>query len=218
VAIKTIIFDLGRVIVPFDFNRGYSGMARHCPHPAARIPELIRPTGLVERFESGEIDSRSFVAELSRVLDSTAGYEEFCRIWSSVFLPETLVPDEFVAALKRNYRILLLSNTNAIHFEMIQENYPILRHFDDFILSYKVGAMKPSARIFEAAIERAATNKPEDCFFTDDIPAYIEGARRVGIDAAVFHDYGQLCADLAARGVMWDLPAPEPQPPAAPQL
>ncbi len=31
--------------------------------------------------------------------------------------------------IARDYRLVLLSNTNAIHFEMLRENYPLLRHF-----------------------------------------------------------------------------------------
>ncbi|HYZ85498.1 MAG TPA: HAD-IA family hydrolase, partial [Bryobacteraceae bacterium] len=95
-----------------------------------------------------------------------------------------------------------LSNTNAIHFEMIEANYPILRHFDDKILSYKVGAMKPSPRIYEEAIRRANC-EPSEIFFTDDIPQYVEGAKMAGIDAVVFENAAQIQRELSARGVTW---------------
>ena len=95
---------------------------------------------------------------------------------------------------------MLVSNTNAIHFEMIRENYPLLRHFDALILSYEVQAMKPSPRIFEAAV-RAAGCLPEECFFTDDIPEYVEAARAQGIDACVFEGFERLQQDLKNRGV-----------------
>src|ERR1039458_3643176 len=60
-AIKAVIFDLGRVIVPFDYNRGYVRLAPLCGIPAAEVPGRIAPTGLVERFESGGIEPRDFV-------------------------------------------------------------------------------------------------------------------------------------------------------------
>jgi putative hydrolase of the HAD superfamily len=164
--------------------------------------ERIRLSGLVDRFESGQIEPRAFVDELTAALGIDPGYDEFCRIWSSVFLPDTLIPEEFVVTLKQNYPVLLLSNTNALHFEMIATNYPILRHFDDYILSYKVGAMKPSPQIYEAAVKRAGV-APAECFFTDDIPAYVQGARDYGIDAAVFEGYAKLRQDLADRGVVF---------------
>lgn len=198
--IKAIIFDLGRVLVPFDFKRGYVRLEPLCGIPAAEIPDRLRPTGLVQRFESGGIESRDFFAEFSKHLNLNATYNDFCEIWSSIFLPETLIPDSMIAALARDYPLILLSNTNAIHFEMIQENYPILRHFRDLVLSYKVGAMKPSPLIYQAAIEKAGC-RPEECFFTDDIAEYVAGAREQGIDAVQFQSADQIRNELRARGV-----------------
>jgi putative hydrolase of the HAD superfamily len=105
--------------------------------------------------------------------------------------------------LTKRYRLVLLSNTNAIHFEMVRANYPLLRHFDDLVLSYEVKAMKPDRRIFEIAVERAAC-RPEECFYTDDIPAFIEGARQLGIDAVRFESAEQLQREMRARGIEWE--------------
>jgi putative hydrolase of the HAD superfamily len=198
--IKAIIFDLGKVIVPFDFQRGYSRLESLCDVPAAEIPARLRPTGLVQRFESGAIEPRDFFEHLSGHLNLRASYNDFCEIWSSIFLPETLIPESMIAALARSWPLILLSNTNAIHFEMIQENYPLLRHFRHLVLSYKVGAMKPAPLIYQKAIE-AAGCRPEECFFTDDIEEYVIGARQQGIDAVQFRSAAQIRDELRARGV-----------------
>lgn len=195
---KAIIFDLGRVIVPFDFRRGYARISALTGIPAADVPALIRPTGLVNRLESGQIAPRDFVEQISAVLSLHCSYEEFCEIWNSVFLPKTLVPEELLRGIAGRYPLVLLSNTNAIHFEMIRANYPLLRHFRAFILSHEVGAMKPSPLIYQKAVE-AAGCLPEECFFTDDIPEYIEGARTFGIDAVQFESATQIEAELRRR-------------------
>jgi putative hydrolase of the HAD superfamily len=154
-AIKAVIFDLGRVIVPFDFNRGYTKLEALCGIPAAEIPVRIAPTGLVQLFESGGIEPRDFVRELSKHLNLDTSYETFCEIWSSIFLPYTLIPESMLIGIARNYRLVLLSNTNAIHFEMVRENYPLLRHFHSYVLSHEVAAMKPLPLIYRRAIEAA---------------------------------------------------------------
>jgi glucose-1-phosphatase len=200
--IKAIIFDLGRVIVPFDFKRGYARMEALCGIPAAEIPGRIAPTGLVRRFESGQIEPRDFVAQLSGNLNLNVSYEDFCEIWSSIFLPETLVPEDLLRELRRNYRLILLSNTNAIHFEMIRARYPLLRHFHAFVLSYEVGAMKPAPAIYQKAIAEAQC-RPEECFFTDDIAEYVEAAREQGIDAVQFQSCAQIEQELKRRGMVW---------------
>lgn len=198
--IRTIIFDLGKVIIPFDFKRAYEKLGPICRYSAAEIPERLRPHDLVRRLESGAVEPRRFLEELSVILGLECGYEEFCEIFGSIFLPDTLIPEEFLATLRDRHRLLLLSNTNAIHFDLVERRYPILRQFHEHILSYRVGAMKPEAKIYQAAIA-AAGCAPEECFFTDDIPAYVEAARSHGIDAVVFQSYGQIAQELRARGV-----------------
>ena len=200
--IKTVIFDLGRVIVPFDFNRGYTRLAALCGIPADEIAGYVASTDLVRRFESGDIESRDFVREFSKYLNFETTYEDFCEIWSSIFLPETLIPEAMLAGIARNYRLVLLSNTNAIHFEMVRANYPLLRHFHAYVLSYEAGAMKPLPLIYQRAVE-AAGCAPEECFFTDDIQAYVEGALAYGIDAVQFESAEQIAGELRKRGVNW---------------
>ena len=202
VLIKTILFDLGNVIIPFDFKLGYARLASLGGCPSSEISKRLRSTDLVTRFESGQVSSRDFVDELSRLLELKASYEEFCEIWSSIFLPPTLVPESMIEGLRRHHRMLLLSNTNAIHFSMVEANYPLLRHFDHYVLSYRVGALKPSPRIYEEALAHAEC-RPEECFFTDDIEQYAEAARRAGIDAVQFQSVPQLEQELRARGIEW---------------
>jgi putative hydrolase of the HAD superfamily len=198
--IKTVIFDLGGVIVPFDYKRGYARLEPLCGYPAAQIPARLRETDLVTRLETGRIEPLRFVEELSGVLEISIGYREFCDIWTSIFLPQTLIPESFLEQLRERYRLLLLSNTNAIHYTMIRETYPLLRHFDHHVLSFEVGEMKPSPRIYQEALSHARCS-PEECFFTDDIPLYVEGARREGIDAVQFQSFDQLAADMRQRGI-----------------
>jgi glucose-1-phosphatase len=198
---KAIIFDLGRVLVHFDFRRGYSALEGLCPHAAAEIPKMLRSTGLVERFETGLVEPRDFVEQLSGILDLKLDYPGFCRIWSSIFT-DTLVPDEMLERLAARYRLVLLSNTNAIHFEMVREGYPLLRHFHAMTLSYEVKAMKPDPAIYRAAVEKAGC-APGECFYTDDIAEYVEAGRNFGIDAVQFQSAAQLEGELRARGIEW---------------
>lgn len=198
---RAIIFDIGKVLVHFDFSRGYRALEGRCDYPAEEIPHLLAPTGLVERFETGLIEPRDFVEQLSRLLGLRLDYGEFCEVWSSIFTG-TLVPDALVAGLAKHYRLLLLSNTNAIHYEMVLQRYPLLAHFHDRILSYEVKAMKPDPEIFRLAVKRAGC-RPEQCFYTDDIAENVDAARAIGIDAVTFESEAQLRRELEARGIDW---------------
>ena len=130
-------------------------MAELCSYAPEEIPKRIGTTDLVTRFECGRVEPEEFVRELCGILNLRMEYDRFCEIWSSIFLPDTLIPESLLAGIRQRHRLMLLSNTNAIHFGMIRENYGLIRHFDEYVLSYEVGAMKPSARIYEEAIARA---------------------------------------------------------------
>ncbi|MDZ4801401.1 MAG: HAD family phosphatase [Bryobacteraceae bacterium] len=200
--IRTIIFDMGKVLIPFDFQLGYNRIAELAGCEASAVPERLRQYDSVQRFESGAIEPRAFVDEINQILGTNYDYDVFCEIWSSIFLTDTLIPESLLEALHRRYRLVLLSNTNAIHFPMVRERYPILNHFDAFVLSHEVGAMKPSPKMYEAAVA-AAQCRPEECFFTDDIAEYVEGAKQYGIDAVRFESAEQIERELTDRGVDW---------------
>jgi len=200
--IKTIIFDLGKVIVPFELKRGLEAIQRHSRLSAEEIGKRLTADGIVARFEIGGMAPRQFVSSMTELLEMPVDYDTFCAAWCSIFLPDTLIPEEMIAALRRRYRTLLLSNTNAIHYQMLERSYPVLGLFDAAVLSHEVGAAKPSPAIYEAALAKAGC-RPEECFYTDDIEEYVAAARRHGIDAVVFQSAGQVERELRARGVTW---------------
>jgi len=199
--IKTILFDLGNVIIPFDFRRAFTKLQPLCNYPATEIPARMRGTGLISRFESGHIGAEQFVEEFSAVLDIRITYDEFCDLWTSIFLPDPLIEESLLTNLRNRHRLMILSNTNPIHFHMIQANYPLLRHFDHCVLSYEVGALKPAGEIFEHAIAHAGCAAGE-CFFTDDLAPNVEAARKHGMDAVQFQSAAQLETELRARGLL----------------
>ncbi len=201
--IKTVIFDLGKTLVPFDFERGYRSLEEICGRRAADIAGRLRATDLVTSFETGLVEPEEFVRRFSACLEVDLDYARFCEIWSSIFfIHDPLIPESLLEALRRRYRLLLLSNTNAIHFTMLLESFPLLRHFDGYVLSYEVKAMKPAPEIYREAIARAGC-RPEECFYTDDITAYVEGARRLGMRAVEFRSRERLEADMRAHGIEW---------------
>ena len=199
--IRACIFDLGNVLVGFDIARGYRALAPHCRCSPAGMPGLILESGLVRPFERGEMSGEEFFRQLGAVLGLEVSYEKFCELWGSIFLPDPLVTDDLLAALRRGYRMVLLSNTNEIHFRMIQRNYTAVAHFDAHILSCRVGAMKQAGEMYRQAVRQAGC-EPSECFYTNDVEEFVEGGRRCGLDAVQFRGAAQLEAELRRRGML----------------
>lgn len=198
---KALLFDLGNVLIAFDFRRGYRALEGFCKHRAEDIPLLIAESGLVPPYECGEISSPDFFERLSAVLGLNVSYQQFCDLWTTIFLPEPMVPEELLAGLHRRYRMVMVSNTNDIHFRMIRETYGLIRHFDAHVLSFEVGAIKPAQRIYAEAVQQAGC-EPSECFYTDDVAEFVEAARRFGLDAVQFRGEEELEKELRLRDLV----------------
>jgi putative hydrolase of the HAD superfamily len=192
-----------KTLIPFDFTLGYAAMSRYSGIAIEEIRNRARSTDLVARFESGLVEEGDFIRQYTAQIGIDIPATDFRRIWNSIFFPETILPEQMIAALRKKYRMVLLSNTNSIHIAMAMREYPILSHFDARILSNVVKAMKPDPRIYQAALA-AAQCKPEECFYTDDIVAYTDAAKALGIDAVPFESRAQIERELSARGVRWE--------------
>jgi putative hydrolase of the HAD superfamily len=197
---KTLLFDLGKVLIPFDFSIAYREMEARTGLETAEIRARLAATNLFRAFESGQVESYAFAAEVMRVLGFECGHDEFGRIWNSIFLPELLIPEAALLDLSKRHRMIIVSNTNQLHFEMLENSYPIFQYFYGYILSYRVGAMKPDPAFYDAALKMAGC-PPEECIFIDDLPENVAGAQRAGFDGILFTGFPQLARDLAKRGI-----------------
>jgi len=198
--IEVVYFDLGKVIVDFDHSRAAQELLKVTPLSLKEAMAALSDGELVSEYETGRLSSQQHYRKVCRRLQMEVSIEKFRELWGSMFLPEPLLSESFLQDLKKRYRLMLLSNTNEIHFDFVIQNYPILRMIEERLLSYQAGCMKPQARIFELAIKKAGV-APENIFFTDDRPENIEAAQRSGIQALLFQSETQLKRDMASRGM-----------------
>ena len=197
---SVIVSDLGNVILPFDYETAVNKL------------EMIE-TGLGQKFynymksnyelhrknERGDITSEEFIRIMISALDYKVSGEEFCNIYSKIFVVnEPLV--SLLAELHKRYTLILLSNTNKIHRDYGWGNLPFLKYFDKLILSYEVHAVKPEPEIFKA-VEAYTKTPPENHLFIDDIAEYAETAKKMGWDAIQYINFNQLVEELSKRNV-----------------
>jgi len=199
--IRTLLFDLGNVLVGLEFERAYRAASALSGLSPDRIRDLLRTSGLAGPYERGEIDSAEFHRRTVELLGLEIDFERFAALWGDMFADRPLIDDALIDQAAARCRMAILSNTNELHFLDIRRRYPLLGKFEHYVLSYQVGAMKPSARIYEAALEMT-DSRPEECFFTDDKPENIAGARKLGIDAELFRGEDDLREHLRRRGVL----------------
>jgi putative hydrolase of the HAD superfamily len=174
-------------------------MGALCGRTSADVRQLLFDGRLQCDFECGRLTEEEFHRKFEEAAGAAIDLDGLRHAGSDIFeINATIVP--VIAALRRQgLRLVVLSNTSKSHFEFLSRRYDLLDLFDDFVVSYKVGAVKPEAAIFEAALARIGCDASE-CFYTDDIHAYVEQGRGFGLDAEVFLDTETLRGHLRSRG------------------
>jgi len=198
--VRTLLIDLGNVLLHFSHARMCVQMAEACRAPLADLERILFNEQLQRRFERGEVSEDGFrqtlEKELGRAIDAGALRVAGADIFT---VNEPMVP--LLDRWKRDgYRLVLLSNTCVTHYEWVLAHFDLLHRFDDCVLSYRVGAAKPEEAIFRAALETIQCS-PAECFYTDDIEEYVLRGRSFGLQAEVFRDAATLKPQLERLGV-----------------
>lgn len=199
---KFLYFDLGNVILPFDYMIAVRQMADVAGVSVPLIQEVVFDSGLQPAYERGDLTTEQFFETVCQRIGKRPDVAAFLVASSDMFRLDQAVADLILRVRKSGHRTGLLSNTCEAHWRFCCERrFPILQQlFEVTALSYELRAMKPEAAIFQAAAELAGVG-PADIFFVDDRPEHVAGARRAGFDAVPFTCAADLAAALEQRGV-----------------
>ncbi len=198
---KTVLFDVGNVILYFSHEQMCKQIADYCKTDPQEIKQLIFHNHWGKNYESGCIDGHRIFEEFRRLFGESISYPGLMHAMSDIFaLNDSIVP--VIKKLKQNgVQLITLSNTCQAHYDFAYTHFPIMHLFDQNVLSYEVGFRKPSIEIYEYALKKAGC-LPSECFYTDDLSEYVEAARSLGIDAEVFTSTELFTTQLTQRGFL----------------
>ena len=199
---QAIIFDLGGVLIDWDprylyrpiFGDDVVGMedflARICP------PDWNR------QMDAGV----PFADAIARRRREFPEHAELIALWQDGWpqmlrdaIPETV---EILAALRaRGHRLVALTKWSAETFPIAWERFAFLGWFEDIVVSGAERLAKPDPRIFRLTLERNRLD-PTRTIFIDDLPANVQAAAALGIDAVRFEGAAGLRTDLERRGLL----------------
>jgi len=203
--IKVILFDLGNVLVDFDFNPAVKRISGFCSKGPDEILRFFFDSGVTDSFEKGKLSPEGFYKQARDALGLKLGYESFVPIWNEVFFfsLKNRATYHIANRLRQNYRIGLLSNTNILHYRYIKERFPVLNVFEKIFLSFEIGSVKPDKIIYQKVIKTLGV-LPENIFYTDDRAELINSASCLGIKSFVFTSPRQLIKDLSSLNIVLD--------------
>jgi FMN phosphatase YigB (HAD superfamily) len=198
--IRAFLFDIGNVLVRFDFARAARAVAPLCE--VADAAEVLRRVDSVKfGYEDGQVSRDVFLRKASEVLGYRGSEAQFIAAWQGIFW-ENEPMTAFVRALHGKFPLFLLSNTNDMHVEGLFRDFPVFAHFTGATYSHEAQASKPHRGIYEIACRTHGLD-PRATFFIDDLAANIATARELGFHAHHYHHehHGELLAAVRAAGV-----------------
>jgi glucose-1-phosphatase len=200
--IQAIIFDIGRVLVRVDIRRAQQGLAQGLNLKPEELWSAIEKDPRWGDWQEGRMSARDWHQNLGQRLGLTMSFDEFKKVWNSALDPEPIHPDSLFASLKKSYTLGLLSNTDPIHVAHLESSYTFFEHFPNprRIYSCVIGSSKPNPLIFREAL-RACKVRADQAVYIDDIAAYAEAARALGIEGIHFESPGQLARDFESLGI-----------------
>lgn len=199
--IRAIISDMGRVVIWFDNNIFIRKLAATSTVPEDKIKEAAHwNMDLLTDFDRGAISPGDFYRRVAGAVGSNIGEAEFAAIYNDIFRLNPPALDVLWKQKAAGKTLLLLSNTDVLRFGHIRETYPEILIFDDYVLSFELGMVKPEPGIYLEAARRARC-RPEECVFIDDMPENVDAALRLGMGGIVYAPETDLAAELEKLGL-----------------
>lgn len=196
--IKTIIFDLGGVIVDENKAKTFKHLAQNYNLDVEELRDAYEK--YLPRYDCGKIGKEEFINLISNEIDKKIDANDFFNIYLKNVIIRNNVLD-FIKSLKGKYKLVVLSNANEFNIKNIFKNISLEEIFDYLFYSYQIKMLKPNKEIYEYVLRRLKV-KAEECFFIDDKIENINGAKSIGIKGIVYKDLEQIKNELVSLSVL----------------
>ena len=189
---KVVVFDLGKVLVDFDYSIAIRRFDERSEAGLEEIQRLLDSSIQID-YESGKMTTDEFYAALRDGAGFRGDRAEFVSIFADIFSPmETMI--EFFERLKPfGIPTCVFSNTNEIAIGHIREGFSFYSLFDNYVLSFEEKGMKPDEPIYRV-VEQRTGESGDAILYIDDRPENIETGKRFGWKTILQSDEAQSVA------------------------
>jgi HAD superfamily hydrolase (TIGR01509 family) len=198
---QAVVFDLGKVLVDFDYAITARNLVAHCKITITELQHLIDQSTLLHRYETGHITTHQFYDEVKAATGYGKTFEEFCDVFGDIFTPiEEMI--ELHAMLRAHHiPTYIFSNTNELAVRHIRRHFPFFTQFNDHVFSYEHRSMKPHSRLYEV-VEQVSGRKGKSLCYIDDRPENIAAGEERGWRAVLHENPAKTIAAVKATGIL----------------
>lgn len=198
--IEVILFDLGGVLIELGespFNPDWADPGNH---------EAINNWHLSSAntgFDKGLISTQRFARTFKADLKLNASPEQIIDHFRNWPIGPYNGVDELLQSLQPRYRLAVLTNTNALHWPRIVDEFELIDEVERVFASHQLGMIKPEIEIYQHVLEQLEV-APQRVLFVDDNQHNIDTAQHLGIQGLQVKGFEALLAGLNAMGVEHD--------------
>ena len=161
------IFDLGKVLIDFDWSIAARKIATRSHKPPEQFHEYLATSPLLWQYECGQITRADFFAAIQTATGFQGTVAEFNEYFAEIFTEISPMIALQAGLRQRGFKTYIFSNTNDLAIEHVRRDFPFFKNFDGYIFSYEVGGMKPQPKIYEA-MEAMTGKRGADLIYIDD--------------------------------------------------
>ena len=195
------VFDLGKVLVHFDFSIAARKLATRAKCSAEAPQRFIDHSPLLCRYETGLIHKEQFYKEVCAGTGYAGHLDEFCHTFSDIFAPIDPMIQLHARLRARKVPTYIFSNTNDLAVAHIRKEFPFFAHFDGYVFSFEHHVMKPHAGLYEA-VEIMTGRKGSRILYLDDRLDNIEAGRARGWQTIHHHDPAESIGIVERLGLL----------------
>ena len=193
---KALIFDLGNVVFNVDMNLIPIHWAERSGIPLEKIKKYFETDKSFDKFERGDLTEEEYRKITNENLGMNLSEKDFDEGLTALYLDETDDINSLLKELKKNYRIVALSNTNIIHKRVWRKKYKdTMDQFEKIFSSHEINTRKPETEPYLIALNYLKM-KPEEVIFLDDKPENIEPAKTLGMKTLTVKSPAQMRNEL----------------------
>src|SRR5215472_2013489 len=199
--IRAVVFDLGKVLVDFDYSIAVTKIAARSRMSLVEMARLVAGSPLLFQYETGLLTSEQFYQAVCDACGFAGNFDEFGTCFGDIFSPIEPMVQLHAALRQRGLPTYIFSNTNELAILHIRRNFPFFANFDGYILSYEHGAMRPGAKLYEV-VERTSRSRGGEILYLDDRPENVEAGAARGWQVILEEDPNKTHAAITALGVL----------------
>ena len=199
--IRVVAFDIGKVLLDFDYGILVNRMVPMTNMDESGLNAFLNQSPLLAEYESGKLTSSEFIKVVQRETGFEGLESEFTVFFEDIFTPITDVIEMHREIAESGMATYTFSNTNEMAVRYMSRAYGFWPRFTGHVLSYKVKALKPEAKMYKF-LEKISGCRGGEIAYVDDRSENIEEARARGWKAIKQSTPNETRLALVELGVM----------------